>query len=75
LLGTDITPSDISSYCNTRADLLRAETRIYIGSILQLIVSASLFGFSLGGWNRHKYIKLKAKTIKLLLETQAKNSS
>lgn len=71
IINSEEYKSDIKGYFDIRTNLLRAEIGIYVGAVFQLSVSAVLFGISIVGWNRHKYIRLKVLALKALLDTKS----
>lgn len=67
--------SEIKGYLDMRTSLLRGEFGIYVGAIVQLGISTSIFVSLIFNWNRHKYIRLKTIALKTLLENKSSSNS
>ena len=71
----NVNPSDVKAYLDIRTNVLRGEIIRYIGTIFQLGLSAIIFGITVAGWNRHKYIRLKILALQSFLEMNKTDNS
>jgi len=71
----NVEAADIKAYLDIRTNVLRGEIIRYISTTFQLGFSAIIFGITIAGWNRHKYIRLKVLALRSFLEKNQKDSS
>ena len=66
--GSHVAEEQVGTFTDVRINLLRIESRLYVGLIFDGCVGGALLAFVLTAWNRHVHNRLKARLIERVID-------